>query len=134
MPMTTNDVRVLALLFKLDPKFLSYPDNKLLTMVYHECGHLYIRGEFKAFYDSIPNDIAIRFMVDRRTLEWMLRNKCHFLVGREPTLAERLEQGVDADIWYDLSGDDGELGAMIDDTQSAMLEAAKLLREQGLSK
>ena len=134
MPMTTNDVRVLALLVKLDPKFLSYPDNKLLTMVYHECGHLYIRGEFKAFYDSIPNDIAIRFMVDRRTLEWMLRNKCHFIVDREPTLAERLEQGVDADIWYDLSGDDGELGDMIDDTQSAMLEAAKLLREHGLSK
>jgi hypothetical protein len=137
MPMTTNDIRILALLLDIEPKFLSVSDDKLLALVYHECAHRAQLGEgrFKAFYDSLPNDIAIKFMVDRRTLEWMLENKCHFITDtNKPTLAERLERGVDADIWYDLSGDDGELGDAIDDTQAAMLEAAKLLREHGLDK
>lgn len=136
MPMTTNDIRIVALLAGLGPDHLSRPDSELLALVYHECGHLYVQGHFKSFYDSLPNDIAIRFMVDRRTLDWMLSNKCHFLVAtiNKPTLAERLERGVDADIWYDLSGDDGELGDTIDDTQAAMLEAAKLLRQHGLDK
>ena len=133
MPMTTNDVRVLALLVKLDPKFLSYPDNKLLAMVYHECGHLYVRGEFKAFYDSIPSDIGIRFMVDRRTLDWMLQNKRHFLVDRGPTLAERLEHYAEANIWAD-TDEDEDLSYAVGDAMDAMTEAAKLLREHGLSK
>jgi len=137
MPMTTNDIRVLALLLDIDPTFLSCPDDELLALVYHECSHRAQRGEghFKAFYDSLPNDIAIKFMVDRRTLDWMLSNKSYlFTDTNKPTLAERLERGVDADIWYDLSGDDGELGDAIDDTQAAMLEAAKLLRKHGLDK
>jgi hypothetical protein len=135
--MTTNDIRVLALLLDIDPTFLSCPDDELLALVYHECSHRAQRGEghFKAFYDSLPNDIAIKFMVDRRTLDWMLSNKSYlFTDTNKPTLAERLERGVDADIWYDLSGDDGELGDAIDDTQAAMLEAAKLLRKHGLDK
>lgn len=136
MPMATNDIRVIALMLGIEPKFLSVSDDKLLALVYHECAHRAQRGvgHFKAFYDSLPVDTAIKFMVDRRTLEWMLENKCHFLVTTEPTLAERLERGANADIWYDLSGDDGELGDTIDDTQAAMLEAAKLLRQHGLDK
>ena len=135
MPMTTNDIRILALLLDIETKFLSCPDDELLALVYHECAHLYLQGKFKSFYDSLPNDIAIKFMVDRRTLDWMLTNKRYFITDtNKPTLAERLERGVDADIWYDLSGDDGELGDAIDDTQAAMLEAAKLLREHGLDK
>ena len=137
MPMTTNDIRVLALLAGIDRRFLSEPDDKLLALVYHECGHQYHQGTFKAFYDSLPNDLAIAFMVDRRTLEWMLRNKCHFIVTpNEPTLAERLERGVDADIWADTSYDDSDDGIYdaVEDTQFAMLEAAKLLRLHGLDK
>lgn len=130
MPMTTNDIRVIALLSGLDPKFLIQPDATLLAMVYHECAHRYVQGEFKAFYDSLPSDIATRFMVDQRTLDWMLANKRHFLVAtNEPTLADRLEWGVDADIWYDLTERD-----LIYDIQTAMLEAAKLLRKHGLDK
>ena len=134
MPLQTNDIRVLALLTGLEPKFLGYTDDKLLAMVHHECIHLYLQGDFRAFYDNLPSDIALRFMSDRRTLDWMLRNKCHFLVGcGTPTLAERLERGVDADIWYD-DGRlvDEQLGDMIDATQDAMRQAAKLLREHGL--
>jgi hypothetical protein len=134
MPMTTNDIRILALLLDIEPKFLSVSDDELLALVYHECCHLYLRGGFKSFYDSLPNDIAIKFMVDRRTLEWMLENKCHFLVTTEPTLAERLERGANADIWTDYADGCHETADLIDDTQAAMLEAAKLLREHGLDK
>lgn len=136
MPMATNDIRVIALMLGIEPKFLYVSDSELLALVYHECAHRAHRGvgHFKAFYDSLPTDIAIKFMVDRRTLDWMLENKCHFIVTTEPTLAERLERGAKADIWYDLTGDDGELGDTIDDTQAAMLEAAELLRKHGLSK
>lgn len=133
MPLQTNDIRILALLTGIGPEFLAYTDDKLLAMVHHECIYLYLQGNFKAFYDNLPSDIALRLVSDRRTLDWMLRNKCHFIVGcGTPTLAERLERGVDADIWYDLSGDDEQLGYMIDATQDAMRQAAKLLREHGL--
>ena len=134
MPMTTNDIRILALLAGLGPDHLSRPDSELLALVYHECGHLYVQGHFKAFYDSLPTDIATRFMVDRRTLDWMLENKRHFLVTTEPTLAERLERGAKADIWSDYADGCHETADLIDDTQAAMLEAAELLRKHGLSK
>ena len=136
MPMNTNDIRIVALLLGIDRRFLSEPEDNLLALVYHQCAHQYYRGTFKAFYDSLPSDLAISFMVDKRTLDWMLTNRCHFMVAtaNKPTLAERLERGVDADIWYDLSGDDGELGYIIDDAQAAMLEAAMLLRLHGLDK
>lgn len=136
MPMTTNDIRVIALMLGIEPKFLSVSDDELLSLVYHECAHRAQRGvgHFKAFYDSLPVDIAIKFMVDRRTLEWMLRNKCHFIVTTEPTLAERLERGAKADIWTDYADGCHETADLIDDTQAAMLEAAKLLREHGLDK
>jgi hypothetical protein len=135
MPMTTNDIRVLALLIDIEPKFLSSSDDELLSLVYHECCHLYIQGKFKSFYDSLPNDIAIKFMVDRRTLEWMLTNKRYFITDtNKPTLAERLERGANADIWTDYADGCHETADLIDDTRAAMLEAAKLLREHGLDK
>jgi len=137
MPMTTNDIRVLALLIGVDPKFLSRSDDELLALVYHECCHLYLRGGFKSFYDSLPNDIAIKFMVDRRTLEWMLRNKSYFITDtNKPTLAERLERGARTDIWADTSHDDSDDGIYdaVEDAQFAMVEAAELLRKHGLDK
>lgn len=140
MPMTTNDIRVLALLLGIDRRFLSEPEDKLLALVYHECGHQYHQGTFKAFYDSLPNDLAISFMVDKRTLDWMLTNRCHFMVGtvNKPTLAEHLERGANADIWYDADtfGDECDMNyqTLIGDTQAAMREAAKLLRLHGLDK
>ena len=136
--MNTNDIRVLALLLGIDRRFMSEPEDTLLALVYHECGHQYHQGTFKVFYDSLPNDIAISFMVDKRTLDWMLANKCHFIVATasKPTLAERLERGAEADIWADTSHDDGDDGIydQVEDAQFAMLEAAKLLREHGLDK
>jgi hypothetical protein len=135
--MTTNDIRILALLLDIEPKFLSAPDAGLLVMVYEELGHRAQLGEgrFKSFYDSLPNDIAIKFMVDRRTLEWMLENKCHFITDtNKPTLAERLERGANADIWTDYADGCHETADLIDDTQAAMLEAAELLRKHGLDK
>ena len=134
--MNTNDIRVLALLLNIDREFLSEPEDKLLAMVYHECGHQYHQGTFKAFYDSLPNDLAISFMVDKRTLDWMLANGCYFLTAtnRQPTLAERLERGAEADIWYDAADcRDDDVADLIDDVQAAMLEAAKLLRQHGLA-
>lgn len=139
MTMTTNDIRILALLLDIEPKFLSVSDDKLLALVYHECAHRAQRGEgrFKSFYDSLPNDIAIKFMVDRRTLEWMLENKCHFITDtNKPTLAERLERGARTDIWADTSHDDSDDGIYdaVEDAQFAMVEAAELLRKHGLDK
>jgi hypothetical protein len=131
MTMKTSDIRILALLTGLDPKFLSEPDDKLLALVYHECTHLYLQGEYKKFYDSLPNDVAIRFMVDRRTLEWMLAT---MVPPRKPTLAERLEHGATADLWTDYADGCHDTAVLIDRTQAAMLEAAKLLREHGLDK
>jgi hypothetical protein len=139
MTMTTNDIRILALLLDIEPKFLSAPDAGLLVMVYEELGHRAQLGEgrFKSFYDSLPNDIAIKFMVDRRTLEWMLENKCHFITDtNKPTLAERLERGARTDIWADTSHDDSDDGIYdaVEDAQFAMVEAAELLRKHGLDK
>ena len=136
MPMTTNDIRILALLLGIDRRFLSEPEDKLLALVYHECGHQYHQGTFKAFYDSLPNDLAINFMVDKRTLNWMLDNRCHFMVAtaNKPTLADRLERGANADIWTDYADGCFVTSVLIDDTQAAMLEAAKLLRLHGLDK
>ena len=136
MPMTTNDIRVLALLAGLGPDHLSKPDSELLALVYHECAHLYVQGHFKAFYDSLPNDLAINFMIDKRTLNWMLDNRCHFMVAtaNKPTLADRLERGANADIWTDYADGCFVTSVLIDDTQAAMLEAAKLLRKHGLDK
>ena len=137
MPMTTNDIRILALLLDIETKFLSCPDDELLALVYHECAHLYLQGKFKAFYDSLPNDIAIKFMVDRRTLDWMLTNKRHFITDtNKPTLAERLERGARTDIWADTSHDDSDGGIYdaVEDAQFAMVEAAELLRKHGLDK
>ena len=139
MTMTTNDIRILALLLDIEPKFMSVSDDELLVMVYEELGHRAQRGEgrFKAFYDSLPNDIAIKFMVDRRTLEWMLENKCHFITDtNKPTLAERLERGARTDIWADTSHDDSDDGIYdaVEDAQFAMVEAAELLRKHGLDK
>ena len=134
MPMTTNDIRVLALLIGVDPTFLSCPDDELLALVYHECAHRAQRGEghFKAFYDSLPNDIAIKFMVDRRTLDWMLRNKSYlFTDTNKPTLAERLEQAAEH---LDAVADTVILSNAVEDALSAILEAAKLLRKHGLDK
>ena len=136
MPMATNDIRVIALMLGIEPKFLYVSDDELLSLVYHECAHRAHRGvgHFKAFYDSLPTDIAIKFMVDRRTLDWMLTNKRYFIVTTEPTLAERLERGANADIWTDYADGCHETADLIDDTQAAMMEAAELLRKHGLSK
>ena len=139
MPMATNDIRILALLLDIEPKFMSVSDDELLALVYHECAHRAQRGEghFKAFYDSLPNDIAIKFMVDRRTLEWMLSNKSYlFTDTNKPTLAERLERGARTDIWADTSHDDSDDGIYdaVEDAQFAMVEAAELLRKHGLDK
>ena len=132
MPMTTNDIRILALLLDIETKFLSCPDDELLALVYHECAHLYLQGKFKAFYDSLPNDIAIKFMVDRRTLDWMLTNKRHFITDtNKPTLAERLEQAAEH---LDAVADTVILSNAVEDALSAMLEAAELLRKHGLDK
>jgi hypothetical protein len=134
MPMTTNDIRILALLTGIGPEFLSRPESELLFMVYHQCSHLYLQGKFKAFYDSLPRDIAVPFMVDRRTLDWMLTNKCHFIVGGGKTsIVHQVADQLGLPI-IDLMGDDAPLGDLIDDTQAAMLEAAKLLRKHGLDK
>jgi hypothetical protein len=130
--MTTNDIRILALLLDIETKFLSCPDDELLALVYHECAHLYLQGKFKAFYDSLPNDIAIKFMVDRRTLDWMLTNKRHFITDtNKPTLAERLEQAAEH---LDAVADTVILSNAVEDALSAMLEAAELLRKHGLDK
>ena len=134
MPMDIKDIRILALLTGASRDLLSLPEDELLGVVYHELGHIYHQGGFNSFYASLPNDLAIRLMVDKRTLDWLLTNASAFIPAEnKPTLARRLELAVKADIWYDLSNA-GDLEGVIDDTHAAMLEAAKLLREHGLDK
>jgi hypothetical protein len=130
----TNDLRVLALLVGLKPEYLSEPDDVLLGLILHESGHHHHQGTFRDFYYSIPTDLSIKFMTDKRVLNWLVANASAFIPAyKKLSLADRLELGVKADIWYDLSNS-GDLEGIIDDTHAAMLEAAKLLRQHGLDK
>ena len=133
----TNDLRVLALLVGLKPQHLSEPDDVLLGLILHESGHHHHQGTFREFYYSIPTDLAIKFMTDKRTLDWLLANASAFIPAEnKPTLAERLERGARTDIWADTSHDNSDDGIYdaVEDAQFAMVEAAKLLREHGLDK
>ena len=133
--LNTNDLRVLVLMLGGSPALVNNSDTELLFVVQHEVLHLVVQDKFKAFYDSMPVDIGIKFFTDKRVLQFMIENAKAFMdKPKTPTLAERLERGVRADIWYDLSGDDASLGDTIDATQAAMLEAAKLLRKHKLDK
>lgn len=131
----TNDIRVLALLVGLKPQHLSEPDDVLLGLILHQSGHHYHQGTFRDFYYSIPTDLAIKFMTDKRTLDFLLANASAFIpADKGLSLADRLDRGVDADIWRetdDLGYDDQYI---LSATKSAMLKAAKLLREHGLDK
>ena len=133
--LNTNDLRVLVLMLGGSPTLVNSSDAELMGVVHHEVLHLVVQGKFKAFYDNMPVDIGIKFFTDKRVLQFMVDNAKAFMdKPKTPTLAERLERGVRADIWYDLSGDDASLGDTIDATQAAMLEAAKLLRKHKLDK
>lgn len=137
MPMDIKDIRILALLTGASRDLLSLPEDELLGVVYHELGHIYHQGGFNSFYASLPNDLAIRLMVDKRTLDWLLTNASAFIPAEnKPTLADRLERGARTDIWADTSHDNSDDGIYdaVEDAQFAMVEAAKLLREHGLDK
>ena len=127
----TNDLRVLVLMLDQNPDILKCNDTELLFLVQHEMLHLYKQGKFRAFYETMPTDIAIRFMTDHRTVLWLVDNAAIFLEGRgsdkQPTLADRLETAVKSDVW-----DDTVLDITVPKILSDMLEAAALLRKHGL--
>jgi hypothetical protein len=128
--LNTNDLRVLVLMLGGSPTLVNNSDTELLFVIQHEVLHLVVQGKFKAFYDTMPVDICIKFFTDKRVLQFMVENAKAFMdKPKQPTLAERLERGVYADIW-----DDTVLDITVRKIQSDMLEAAALLRKHGLDK
>lgn len=132
--LSTGDLGALATHFRVPFEFLSMSDGLLLRLTLHEALHLYHQGKFKEVYDGLPNDLAVKFLTDSRVIQWLIDNS-HVFLPQAPklTLAERLENYAEADIWVDANGDD-VVSDMLDDAQAAMLQAAKLLREHGLDK
>lgn len=131
----TNDLRVLALLVGLKPQHLSEPDYVLLGLILHESGHHHHQGTFRDFYYSIPTDLAVKFMTDKRTLDWLLANASAFIpADKGLSLADRLDRGVDADIWRETDDLEEDDRLTLYFTKSNMKKAAKLLREHGLDK
>lgn len=132
--LSTGELGALATHFGVPFEFLSLSDGLLLRLTLHEALHRYHQGKFKEVYDGLPTDLAVKFMTDSRVIEWLIYNARIFLPqAPKPTLAERLENYAEADIWVDADGDE-VVSDILDDAQAAMLEAAKLLREHGLDK
>jgi hypothetical protein len=133
--LNTNDLRVLVLMLGGSPTLVNNSDTELLYVIQHEVLHLVVQGKFKAFYDTMPVDIVIKFFTDKRVLQFMVENAKAFMdKPKQPTLAERLERGVYADIWLPSEALWPELNDRLKGTQEAMLEAAALLRKHGLDK
>jgi hypothetical protein len=131
--MDIKDIRILALLTGASREFLSLPEDELLGVVYHELGHIHHQGGFESFYDSLPNDLAIRLMVDKRTLDWLLANASAFIsADKGLSLADRLDRGVDADIWRETDDLESDDQLILYFTKSNMKKAARLLRKFGL--
>lgn len=131
--LTTNDLRVLVLMLGGSPTLVNSSDTELLAMLQHELLYLVEKDKFKAFYESMPTDIAIRFFTDKRVVQFFIENAKAFSgKPKKPTLAERLERGVYSDIWLPPAALWSELNECLTDTQDAMMEAAKLLRKHGL--
>jgi hypothetical protein len=129
--LTTNELRVMALILDVHPDLLKTTDNdELLFVVQHQLMHSHMQGKFKAFYDSLPSDIGRHFLLDQRTAQWLIKNAAYFWdEPKKPTLADRLETSVKSDVW-----DDTVLDITVRKIQSDMLEAAGLLRKHGLDK
>lgn len=128
----TNDLRVLVLMLDQNLDILKRPDDELLFIVQHEMLHLHMQGKFREFYETMPTDIAIRFMTDHRTVKWLVDNAAAFLEGgglMRPTLAVRLEKAIEADVWADTVQK-----STVRDIKNDMLEAATLLRRHGLDR
>ena len=129
--LTTNDLRIMAIMLDIHPDHLGVSDKELLFVVQHQLMHAHMVGKFKAFYDTLPSDIARRFLLDRRTRQWFLDNLSFFKSElKKPTLAERLDKAVESDIWS-IWGDTVQQST-VRAIKSDMLEAAALLRKHGL--
>ena len=128
--LNTNDLRVLVLMLGGSPTLVNNSDTELLYVIQHEVLHLVVQGKFKAFYDTMPVDICIKFFTDKRVLQFIVENAKAFMdKPKPPTLADRLETSVKSDVW-----DDTVLDITVRKIQSDMLEAAALLRKHGLDK
>lgn len=77
-----------------------------------EAGNIYVTGEY-----------------DDATADWPPHTPVTDAPQNYSAIADALEHGTKADIWYDAADhDDTEAAALIDATQEAMLIAAKVLR------
>lgn len=139
--LTRDDLIELCAAMNIDPELMNAPDDMLVTLFWHEAMHHLEAGQ--AVLRNFPDDLCVRLVTDPRLMSRMV----DYMTARsmpEPvppmTLAERLERGAQADIWYDVDtfGDedvDGvPLADLIGDAQDAMMAAARILREHGLDR
>lgn len=135
--LTRDDLNHLADLVNLDRDLRNAPDDQLLMLIMHEMFHAYEREMHTAIFRAMRRDVFVRYFTDPR----VLRGWLEYISPPTPeppapmTLAERLERGAQADIWYDAAAhSDDDVADMIGDAQDAMMAAARILREHGLDR